>query len=138
MLKIAVALILLFITYSSAYSQIIQISGQSPKMEISVLAEDASTADVLMAIAEKYQFKISGIEKLFSDKKFSAEFKGNLPTILQRLLRNNNHLIVSSSKTISGIERIVILEEGSKNQNRGEDENSSSFSVPQFTKSPQQ
>ncbi len=130
------AALILFISNSTAICQTVKFSGASPKTNITITVEDSSISDILLAIGNEYQFDIDGAEQLNSNRKFSITFTGSLETILLRLLRNNNHLIVSSASNIAGIKRIVILKERTGgNENQPDEDNSF---LPSFTRTPQQ
>jgi hypothetical protein len=45
----------------------------------------------------------------------TVTLQGNLPTILERLLRNQNYMIVRSKKNVTGVEKVLIaVPDGSK------------------------
>jgi hypothetical protein len=73
-----------------------------------VVLNDASIADLLRELQSKYGIEISGLEDFSGTDPVSARFNGTLPSILGRLLRNENFSLVRSSANPTGVMRILI------------------------------
>lgn len=95
--------------FSSASAGTVTVSGEDPSASISVTVENASVADVLAELREKFDFEVEDLAHAGTDEAFDAKLSGNLVDVLQRLLRNRNHVIVRSAEAASGISRVVII-----------------------------
>lgn len=127
----------LLISNGPTVGQIVNINGDNPRQEITVNIEEAGIADILLTLGEKYKFQVSGQDNLPADQQISITLKGNLSEILSRLLKNRNHLIIRSSGNISGIEKIVILQE-KNDQPSDDDDNTPTDFQSRFSRSPQE
>ena len=94
---------------SSASAGTVTVSGEDPNASISVTVENATVADVLAQLREKFDFEVEDLAHAGTDEAFDAKLAGNLADVLQRLLRNRNHVIVRSAEAASGISRVVII-----------------------------
>jgi hypothetical protein len=90
----------------------LSVEGEGPRGSITVTIEDAPLAFVLDDLRMKYGFEIDGLEHATSPDLLSMTISGTLPGILERLLRNRNHLIVRSSDSPCGIAKVMILDSG--------------------------
>jgi hypothetical protein len=88
----------------------VTVSGESPGGAITLTIEDATVDLVLEDLRKKYGFEVGGLEHARSGDAVSATMSGSLRSILERLLRNRNHLIVRSPDNESGIAKVVILD----------------------------
>ncbi|CCB66235.1 MULTISPECIES: hypothetical protein [unclassified Hyphomicrobium] len=73
-----------------------------------VTLDNASVADVLHALHDKYGVEVQGLDDLTDTDPVSAEYSGKLPDILSRLLRNQNFSIVRSNSRPTGILKVFI------------------------------
>ena len=92
------------------HAEPLKIDGDSPRKRITVTMENAKISSILKGFSEAYGFEINGIENTQQGDPISASMTGSLKDILKRLLRNRNHLIIYSSDSTSGIEKVVILD----------------------------
>ncbi len=74
--------------------------------------EDATLTYVLDDLSKKCGFVIDGLEHATSRDLLSMTISGTLQGILERLLRNRNHLIVRSPNNPCGIVKVMILDSG--------------------------
>lgn len=89
----------------------VTIDGESPRQSIMLVVEDAPVETILENLREKYGFEIGGIERAIQrSDPLSLKLSGSLYSILERLLRNRNHVIVRSPDNLSGIEKVMILD----------------------------
>ncbi|SFV29571.1 hypothetical protein [Hyphomicrobium facile] len=87
------------------------VAGDSPRESVTLTIEDMAVGGILQNLSEKYGFEILGIEKVDEGgDTLSATLSGDLHSILERLLRNRNHVIVRSTDTVSGIEKVIVID----------------------------
>jgi hypothetical protein len=84
----------------------VTINGEHPAQKIDMNIDSAPLSEVLKALHEKYGIEIAGDAD--ADDPISMTISGNLPSILERLLRNRNYMLVRSHKNITGVEKILI------------------------------
>ena len=90
----------------------LSVEGDGPRASITVTIEDATLTYVLEDLSKKYGFVIDGLEHATSRDLLSMTISGTLQGILERLLRNRNHLIVRSPNNPCGIVKVMILDSG--------------------------
>jgi hypothetical protein len=73
-----------------------------------VFLNNASVADLLRAVQSKYGVEVRGLEDFSETDPVTANFSGTLPSILNRLLRNENFSVVRSDANPTGVLRILI------------------------------
>jgi hypothetical protein len=88
----------------------VTVSGDNPRDSITVVVENTALNDVLRDLSAKYGFAVNGIENALSQDPLTVTMSGSLQSILERLLRNWNHMIVRSASNDSGIEKVMILD----------------------------
>jgi hypothetical protein len=76
---------------------------------LSLSAKDARLGDVLGELGKVFSFSIVGLKKARTGDRISGEFSGTLNVVLQRLLRNRNHMIVHAASNKGTINRVVLL-----------------------------
>jgi hypothetical protein len=64
---------------------------------------------VLEELRKRYGFEVSGLENAKQGEGLSATMSGSLQSVIERLLRNWNHMIVRSADNNSGITKVMIL-----------------------------
>ncbi len=89
----------------------ITVTGDTPRQSITVAIEDATVDAVLKDLHKRYGFEVSGLDNAASGGALSITMTGNLQSVLERLLRNWNHMIVRSPDNASGIAKVMILNE---------------------------
>ena len=94
----------------AAHAETVYIAGDEPRRTITVNAENSSAEQILQRLADKYGFKIKGIEHASPAEVISTKMAGSLHDVVDRLLRNRNHMIVRSPSNASGIESVMILD----------------------------
>ena len=79
---------------------------------VTIDAADASIDEILTKLGEAqgFQFDLGG-KKPETDA-VSGRFEGSLKSVLTRILHNESYMIVHSSKSTTGIERIVLFGDG--------------------------
>ena len=87
----------------------VTISGDAPRNSISVSIEDAKVDAVLRDLQARYKFQVSGLEHAARGEAISVTMTGSLHAVLERLLRNRNHMIVRSPDNATGIAKVMIL-----------------------------
>jgi hypothetical protein len=89
----------------------VTVAGDSPRENITLTIEGMAVDVVLQNLRAKYGFEIGGMEKVDQGgDTLSVTLSGSLYSILERLLRNRNHVIVRSADTVSGIEKVMIID----------------------------
>lgn len=86
----------------------VTIAGASPAQSLDINVDKASISAVLQALHEKYGIEVIDNGAELSSEQISLTLTGSLPSILERLLRNQNYMIVRSQKNATGVERILI------------------------------
>lgn len=93
-----------------AYAASITINGQDPRENVTVTIEEETVDVVLNELRSKYNFEVRGLQHAKKDDPISATLSGSLHSVLERLLRNWNYVIVRSATAESGIEKVVIID----------------------------
>ncbi len=106
-LPIAVAFICL-LGPSVLHAEGVTIDSENPAKNLNINIDKVSIGTVLQALHDKYGIEVSGISDEISNDPISVTLSGSLPAILERLLRNQNYMIVRSRKNITGVEKILI------------------------------
>jgi hypothetical protein len=84
------------------------IEGEPGK--ITVRTDGTSIGDVIGALQKRYDFGVKGLEHINKDQATSQTYVGDIETVLRRLLRNRNYVIVRSATNESGIDEVVIID----------------------------
>lgn len=87
----------------------ITVSGENPRRAITVTVEDATVNLILEDLRKKYGFEVGGLQNTDNSEAQSITMSGSLQSILERLLRNWNHMIIRSADNESGIAKVMIL-----------------------------
>jgi hypothetical protein len=87
----------------------ITVTGDRPQQRITITIENATIDTVLGDLSKKYGFEVAGLENVEKGETLSGSMSGSLPGILERLLRNWNHMIVRSRDSESGVAKVMIL-----------------------------
>jgi hypothetical protein len=88
----------------------ITVSGERPRDSITVTIENATIDLVLEDLRKRYGFDVAGLDKASKSEAMSATISGSLQSVLERLLRNFNHVIVRAPDNESGIAKVMILD----------------------------
>ncbi len=88
----------------------ITVSGDSPAQSITVTIKDATVDAVLEDLRKRYGFEVLGLKNAKRGEALSATMTGSLQSVIERLLRNWNHMIVRSTDNPSGIAKVMILD----------------------------
>ena len=86
----------------------VTIAGESPAQSLDISIDKAPISAVLQALHEKYGIEVINNSTDLASDQVSLTLNGSLPSILERLLRNQNYMIVRSQKNANGVERILI------------------------------
>jgi hypothetical protein len=97
-----------FLGPAPLHAEGVTVEGDHPAIKIDIKVDDEPIATVLETLHKKYGIEISGADKLEADDPISMTLSGNLPAILERLLRNQNYMIVRSWKNPTGVVKIMI------------------------------
>jgi hypothetical protein len=87
----------------------VTVTGDTPRQNITVTIEDATVDAVLDDLRKHYGFEVLGLENAARGDTLSTTMSGSLQSVIERLLRNWNHMIVRSSDNKSGIAKVMIL-----------------------------
>jgi hypothetical protein len=87
----------------------VTVAGDAPRETITLTIEDAKVDVVLEELRKRYGFEVSGLENTTRGEGLSATMSGSLQSVIERLLRNWNHLIVRSADNDSGVAKVMIL-----------------------------
>ncbi|MFA5958600.1 hypothetical protein [Hyphomicrobium sp.] len=94
--------------HSTLHAEGVTIDGDHPAQGIHMNVDKVSIGAVLQALHDKYGIEVSGMNDDISSDPISITLSGSLPNILERLLRNQNYMIVRSQKNITGVEKVLI------------------------------
>jgi hypothetical protein len=98
------------LSQSAAQAANVTITGNNPRQNITVTVEDATVDFVLDNLHKKFGFELAGLPpNIAGGEAQTVTLSGNLHVILERLLRNWNHMIVRSPDNESGIAKVMIL-----------------------------
>lgn len=109
MIRWTVCVLGCFFATPTLHAETIKIDGDNPRDRITVTFKNAKVDHVLKDFGETYGFEIEGLTNARQGDVFSATLSGSLEDILERLLRNRNYMIASSSHNKSGIKKVMIL-----------------------------
>jgi hypothetical protein len=88
----------------------VTITDGDPRQKITVTIEDATVDFVLDNLHKKFGFELAGLPpNIAGGEAQTVTLSGNLHVILERLLRNWNHMIIRSPDNESGIAKVMIL-----------------------------
>jgi hypothetical protein len=97
------------LTHAPARAASVEISSEQARDQINVTATNAKADRILDALHKQYGFEIVGLANAAQGEALTVEFSGDLGTVLQRLLRNRNHMIIRSAEKPGGIAKVTIL-----------------------------
>ena len=100
---------ILALSLANAHAGSVLVEGNVADQPISVSIDNAPLTDVLSRLGQIFSFSIKGLEKAGSKEKISGKYSGKLDVVLQRLLRNRNHMIVRVLGKKTTIDYIVLL-----------------------------
>lgn len=86
----------------------VTIAGDRPAQSLDISIDKAPISAVLQALHEKYGIEVIDNSTDLASDQVSLTLSGSLPSILERLLRNQNYMIVRSQKNVTGVGRILI------------------------------
>jgi hypothetical protein len=98
----------LLLSLQPALAADVTVDGDKPQESIVVTVHDASLANVVRELSEKYGFDVQGLDSI-KTATLSATLSGTLRTILETLLRSCNYMLVRSTGNKSGIEKVTIV-----------------------------
>ena len=87
----------------------VTIEGERPAQSLDISIDKAPISAVLQALHQKYGIEVIDNSTDLASDQVSLTLTGSLPSILERLLRNQNYMIVRSQKNATGVERISSL-----------------------------
>jgi hypothetical protein len=90
----------------------VTIESANPAQSIKIDVDNGTIRDVLQALRDKYGVELAGDGEAGSNGPMTVTLQGSLPVILERLLRNQNYMIVRSKKNVTGVEKILIAVPG--------------------------
>jgi hypothetical protein len=98
------------LSQSAAQAANVTITEGDPRQNITVTIEDATVDFVLDNLHKRFGFELAGLPpNIAGGEAQTVTMSGNLHVILERLLRNWNHMIVRSPDNQSGIAKVMIL-----------------------------
>jgi hypothetical protein len=97
------------VSQSAVQAATITVSGEDPRRDITLTVENATVNLVLEDLHKRYGFEVGGLQNTDNGEAQSITMSGSLQSILERLLRNWNHMIVRSTDNESGIAKVMIL-----------------------------
>jgi hypothetical protein len=87
----------------------VTVSGEDPRSSITVTIEDATIDFVIEKLRDTYGFDVSGLSTETRGDPQTMTVSGTLRSVLERLLRNWNHVIVASQDNKTGIAKVMIV-----------------------------
>lgn len=100
--------VLILLGTATAHAGGVTLEENSSDRTFKVTLNNASIADLLRELQGKYGVEVRGLEDFSETDAVSTSYSGTLPSILTRLLRNQNFSIVRSSTNPTGMLRILI------------------------------
>ena len=98
------------LSQGAAHAANVTITGTNPRQNITVTIEDATVDFVLNDLQKKFGFELADLPpNIAGGEAQTVTLSGNLQVVLERLLRNWNHMIVRSPDNESGIAKVMIL-----------------------------
>jgi len=98
----------IFFPLTTLRAESVTIEGSSPSESVQFIMTASTTADALQAIHEKYGVEVTGSDNISGNDPTSTTYTGSITSIVGRLLRNQNFVIVRGNKNVTGIDRIQI------------------------------
>lgn len=95
---------------SALHAKTIKIDGDAPRDRITVTIQNTKIGSVLENFGVTYGFEVKGLKYIKTSDYLTTTVSGSLETILGRLLRNWNYMIVRSPDNRSGIRKLMILD----------------------------
>jgi hypothetical protein len=108
-LRLLTMMVACLISATMAQAAGVRMSGSAPRQDVTVTINDATVDIVLDQLRKRYSFEVSGLENAAQGEAISTTMSGSLYSVIERLLRNWNHMIVRSPDNKSGIAQLVIL-----------------------------
>lgn len=105
---LAIALLLL-LPQTESQAATVKVTGADPRESITITVDDATVDVVLEDLRKRYGFEVRGLENARKGEPQTMTMSGSLQSIIERLLRNWNHMIVRSPDNESGIAKVTIL-----------------------------
>ena len=106
----AAAALSCLLSQGAAHAANVTITEGDPRQKITVTIEDATVDLVLNELRKKFGFELADLPpNIAGAEAQTVTLSGNLYVVIERLLRNWNHMIVSSPDNESGIEKVKIL-----------------------------
>lgn len=88
----------------------VDISTADDAKTVNVVVEQASFDDILNKLGEHFHFGVErAVDAKASTASVSLTLSGTLDSVLKRLLRNRNYMIVRRPDNVEEIEKVVIL-----------------------------
>ena len=110
MLRFATAVVVsAWLMVPGAQASTINVTGDVPRQKITVTIEDAQVNAVIEDLQKRYGFHVEGLENAAKSDTLTTTISGSLQVVLERLLRNWNHVIVRHPNNECGIEKVMIL-----------------------------
>lgn len=101
---------LFFGTWSStSHAGTINVDGSEFGRTVRVVAADASISSVLQDLSEKFGFSVEGLEHADAKSAITGKLEGSLESVLKRVLRNQNFIVVHAHGKAGGITRVRLL-----------------------------
>lgn len=110
MFKSVLALVVIgcVLSEAKALEATITVKCESPRQNLTVAIENATVSLILERLGKCFGFEVAGLQMAEKGEALSGQVTGTLPSILHRLLRNWNYMIVHSNNQ-SGIAKVMIL-----------------------------
>lgn len=114
-LRLALVLLSLALMPTKLLASAIHIKHLSEHGKISIEIKNSSLYAAILRISEEFNFKIKGLANADRNKILSISLRGDLETILRRLLRNRNYVLVRADENeqkLNGkgpIEKVVLI-----------------------------
>lgn len=105
----ALAIVIALFARTPAHADIVLDDAAAGAVTLTI--DNASVADALKALHERYHFELEGLSKLGSGDVLTATISGSVYDVVTRLLRNRNYSIVRLDGAPGGIRRVTIIDE---------------------------
>jgi hypothetical protein len=75
--------------------------------QVVVEVGDADAGEVLEALSARFGFAVEGHPQAGRAMRYSGLLHGSLDQLVERLLRNEEHVVVRSAKAVAGVSKVV-------------------------------
>jgi hypothetical protein len=95
---------------SGANAGVVTVTQGGANADVTVTVQDATVDVVLQELQEKFGFEVEGLGNASKSEALTATMSGSVVSVVERLLRNWNHMVIRAPDKPGGIEKILIID----------------------------